>query len=298
MATDHSTNVPSLIDLTGRRFGSWQVIGIDPMRKYTATCRVSFWLCRCDCGKERTVKGQNLRNGTSTSCGCRFRGIDHVGKRFGRLTVIERSSRVGKKVFWVCRCDCGAVKDIEAYKLRKGESTSCGCFHRERSSAANRKHGQSNTVQYHSWAGMVSRCTNPKSPAWENYGGRGIRVCKRWLASAANFLEDMGPIPDDDHSIDRIDNNGNYTCGKCEECRERGQPANCRWATRFQQSCNRRTNRRLTHDGKSLTVREWCLLLGLKRNTIEGRLRSGWSVERILTTPQPPRRKSPTLPRP
>lgn len=120
---------------------------------------------------------------------------------------------------------------------------------------------------------MKDRCHNPNSPAFDRYGGRGIRVCERWRDSFANFFTDMGPRPTPKHSLDRIDNSGNY------------KPENCRWATDVEQAQNMRKNRFLTHDGRTLCASEWARVIGVKPGTLERRLNAGWSVERALTEP-------------
>ncbi len=133
----------------------------------------------------------------------------------------------------------------------------------------------SRTAEYRAWEHMKNRCYRPTVPGYKNYGGRGIRVCDRWLGEdgAANFLADMGPRPSAKHSVDRIDNDGDYT------------PENCRWATRAEQSRNRRRNVMLTHDGLTMCVADWADRLGIKRATLQIRVRRGWSVARMLTTP-------------
>lgn len=296
MATKHVSK-PKLIDLTGERFGSWTVTGRDHARPYTATRRVTYWLCRCDCGTFKSIRSLHLRNGETTSCGCVFNGIDLTGRVCGRLAVIGRAESRRNAVYWTCRCECGTVKAVASERLRSGATKSCGCLAREVAASVNRKHGLTSggswAPGYSSWNGMIGRCGNAKDPAFANYGGRGIYVCDRWLDSVA-FFEDVGLPPSREYSIDRIDNNGSYTCGKCSQCQERGQPMNCRWATRLEQSCNRRNNRLLTHDGKTLTLKEWCLRTGLKRSTIEARLKRGWSDSLALTVPSRlPKRQSP-----
>jgi hypothetical protein len=112
-------------------------------------------------------------------------------------------------------------------------------------------HGCSRTKEYISWQGMHARCKNSNNPGFKNYGGRGIKVCERWENSFLNFLQDMGPKPSKDHSLDRIDNNGNY------------EPSNCRWATQYEQGNNRRNNIFIEHNGKSRSVAEWSRILNL-----------------------------------
>lgn len=129
-------------------------------------------------------------------------------------------------------------------------------------------------VEYRVWAGMKVRCANPKSQDWHRYGGRGIAVCDRWRDSFENFYADMGPRPSSKHSIDRIDSDGNY------------EPANCRWATSKEQANNWKTrNRRITHNGETLSIPEWAERLGITRESLRDRLDAGWSVSDALTTP-------------
>jgi len=121
---------------------------------------------------------------------------------------------------------------------------------------------------------MIKRCTNPNTKGYSNYGGRGIKVCERWLHSFENFLADMGPKPSPAHSIDRYpDNNGNY------------EPKNCRWATRTEQSFNKRTNRLIQHNGETLPLSVWAGRTGMKRETIADRLAHGWTISDALTIP-------------
>jgi hypothetical protein len=101
------------------------------------------------------------------------------------------------------------------------------------------KHGMRNTSIYGVWRGMHKRCYLETEPAYHNYGGRGIRICNGWYRNFINFNADMGPKPDG-YSIDRIDNDGGYWCGHCDDCISHGWPANCQWATAKQQANNRR----------------------------------------------------------
>lgn len=161
-----------------------------------------------------------------------------VGKRYGRLIVLEKDLSKRKesqqRTRWVCKCDCGTVKSIQAYKLRVGEIKSCGCLRKENAGKLSKRHGKSRYAdgtirpEFNAWVGIKTRCYNKNRPEYERYGGRGIKVCGRWLDSFENFYDDMGERPTDDHSIDRIDNDEDYS------------PENCRWATHEQQSRNQR----------------------------------------------------------
>ena len=132
------------------------------------------------------------------------------------------------------------------------------------------RHGMHKTSEFRIWLGMKARCLNPANPGHENYGGRGITVCDRWM-SFANFFEDMGKRPTRYHSIERIDNDGDY------------EPGNCIWATRAEQNRNTRQNVYLTKDGITLTAAEWADRLGISRPTVYGRIRKGFPTEAVLS---------------
>lgn len=136
---------------------------------------------------------------------------------------------------------------------------------------------------YRSWEALKYRCLQPRCKRYADYGGRGIKVCERWL-TFKNFLADMGEKPTRKHSIDRIDNDGNYSCGHCDDCLINDWPANCRWATDKEQGNNSRQVKWLTLDGKTLTLTQWSEKLNIGISTLSLRLKYGWSVERALTT--------------
>lgn len=161
--------------------------------------------------------------------------IDLTGSRFGRLVVLERDGSLRGEAAWLCQCDCGRQKTTRGFSLRNGDTTSCGCVQRERTSAANKVHGRRQYVPgtpktYASWVAMRRRCTEPGNNRYHMYGGRGITVCERWANSFENFLADMGERPDG-MTLDRIDVNGNY------------EQANCKWSTATEQARNRRTSK-------------------------------------------------------
>ena len=201
-----------------------------------------------------------------TDMGKRYK--DLTGQVFGRLTAIEHLGLRKTRRFWLCRCSCGIEKEVVGYALMEGNTKSCGCLQSD-----NRyKHGQAYTSTYTTWESMKGRCDNPNNTAYADYGERGIHYVKEWR-EFSKFFADMGEKPEG-LSLDRIDNDGNYS------------PENCRWATPIEQASNKRTNVYLTHDGKTQTISQWSRDKGWDRAFIGQRRNAGWSTEEILTTPK------------
>lgn len=204
---------------------------------------------------------------------------DLAGQRFGRLVVLyDTGERKSRNVVWRCKCDCGNEVDVAGYSLTSGNTTSCGCYNRERSVEANTVHGMNRQGERHpvyaAWSRMLQRCENPNNKRYKDYGGRGIRVCEEWH-DAKVFIEwALSHGWREGLSIDRIDNNGNY------------EPGNCRWATLREQARNKRSNRLITFNGKTQSLAAWAEEMGINSSALRYRIyQLHWSVERALTEP-------------
>jgi hypothetical protein len=202
--------------------------------------------------------------------------IDLVGKKINRLTVISRDVNDKRgQLRWLCKCDCGNEKIVIGNNLKRGHTKSCGCFAIERAVETNTKHGQGGskefkpTSEYTTWKNILSRCYKENNIVYKYYGGRGVKVCDRWLSSFENFFSDMGKKPTPKHSIDRINVNGNY------------EPDNCRWATQKVQAGNTRSNKWIEYNGLKMIKVDWEDFLGIKRGKLYRYLKSGKSFKII-----------------
>lgn len=205
---------------------------------------------------------------------------DLTGQKFGLLTVEYIAPKKGKQTTWSCKCECGKIKPIRATHLKSGFIKSCGCFKtRYGDKNPNFKHGKRCSPEYWPWQALKDRCTNKNRRDFQDYGGRGITVCDRWLNSFENFYSDMGPRPSPKHSVDRIDNNKGYS------------PENCRWATLQEQARNRRLRKDNTSgiNGVSQTKNKWVAVISVNKEkihlgsyeTIHNAVSSRWVAEAI-----------------
>lgn len=197
--------------------------------------------------------------------------VDFTGNVFGRWIVLRRdTSRKKAFAIWLCRCVCGNIRSVPARNLITGKSRSCGCLRTEILIKRFTTHGMTKSSEYKIWHGMKKRCEDPSSISYPRYGGRGIRICKRWQRFE-RFYGDMGPRPSTEHSIDRINPAGNYS------------PKNCRWATPQEQSENRRNTYKI--GSEKLTLKEACRRNQIRYKAVHHRISRGWDIANALSTP-------------
>ena len=210
--------------------------------------------------------------------------VNLTGKHFGRLTVIRDTGQSRhESALWLCICDHGNADIpptkviVRSHNLRAGKTKSCGCWQKESRVKVGVTHGLCHHPIYFLWQGIKDRCLNSNDDGYHNYGGRGITVCKAWLdfvtfyewASTHGYQKDL--------TIERIDVNGNY------------EPDNCRFATRKEQSMNKRNSWLIPWRGERKHVEEWAEITGINKITIRQRIRRyGWSIDKALTTPPLP----------
>lgn len=208
---------------------------------------------------------------------------DLTGQRFGRLTVrhsaADSFTSTGRRlVAWTAVCDCGAVKTVRAQALSCGDTKSCGCLDRDVLIARNTKHGMTvrgapRPPEYSAWCHMIGRCEDQNDKHFADYGGRGVTVCAEWRHDFLAFLRDIGPRPSGRHSVDRIDNDGNY------------QPGNVKWSTPVEQGRNKRNNRLIEIDGEVATLPYWSERSGVMADTIWRRIERGVSARSAVFDP-------------
>lgn len=200
---------------------------------------------------------------------------DLTGQQFSRWTVLKRAENDALgRARWHCVCQCGNTAIVHGQDLRQGKSRSCGCLQRDIASKIKTTHGASNTRLFRIWCAMKQRCFDKNAQKFARYGGRGITICEEWLSFRvfSEWAKQNGYA--DDLSIDRIDNDGNYT------------PENCRWSTNKEQARNKSTNHLLSFRGKTQSIAQWADETGISYHALRSRINQyHWSVERALTTP-------------
>ena len=198
----------------------------------------------------------------------RFKDI--TGQKFGRLTAIKYLHNTeANKAVWLCKCDCGNFVEVVGSNLRSGMTNSCGCYKKDMHPI---EHGMSNTRIHKTWQNMKTRCYNKNYIQYKDYGGRGVKVCDEWRNSFKAFYAwAMSHGYEDTLTIDRIDNNGNYT------------PYNCRWVTTKQQNRNTRKTRKYAINGVTKCLKDWCRFYNIRYSTVLDRLNKlNWTIENAL----------------
>ena len=243
------------LELEGKQFGRWTVQKFDQIKNGRA-----YWIVICSCGTIKSFTSGYLASGKTKSCGCLQKELTHnlyfedlTDKTFTNLTILKFSHKINYKYkngnstnifYWKCKCICGNIIITSGTALRNGDTRSCGCLQKELVSKRSKTHGfsigtASQKRFFKIYLSMIQRCTNPNNPDYKDYGGRGIKVCDKWLESFENFIEDEWEnyykhelkYGIRDTSIDRWpDVNGNY------------EPENVRWATIEEQHRNMRTS--------------------------------------------------------
>ena len=200
--------------------------------------------------------------------------VSLLGNTYSYWTVIKYHGQdKHKKALWWCRCECGTERAVVGNNLARGISTSCGCHRKDAN--GKRTHGESRkSAEYRIWAGARGRCQNPENRAYKNYGGRGIQFSDQWVGPQGfqNFLACVGRRPTPEHTLERINNDGNYA------------PGNVRWATRHEQNRNKRSNVFVKHAGKMLVLVDACAAAGLNYRSIKSAIGRGMAAQTAFNT--------------
>jgi len=266
-------------DLTGKKFGHLTALRLAGRDKGGR----ALWECECDCKDKNHIvaDGYNVRSGHTSSCGCEKWSSgypkDLTGLIFGRLTVIGRDNIKRGNQYWLCKCSCdkNQITSVCRGSLVCGGTTSCGCYALEMLNKANITHGLSRSRIYDIWLGLKSRCYYKKLKQYCDYGGRGIEVCDEW--TRGNGFEEFNEWSMNNGysellTIDRRDNNGNYS------------PGNCRWINMKEQCNNTRRNLNIKYKGETKTLAQWCEFLNMPYHTVYHRLYDEkWDIEKAFT---------------
>ena len=253
--------------------------------------KTAYFKCKClKCGKIWDVAAKHIGSIKSCyDCHAKSRIVDLTNMRFGKLVPIRFVERRNGRTLWECVCDCGNHTIVGYSNLVNGITKSCGCYDSECKLQRNRDRRRCATSKdfscfpiisdhplYRIWSSMVTRCYNPNSNHYRNYGGRGIEVCDRWLGENGfeNFVRDMGERPSSKHSIDRINVNKGY------------EPSNCRWATTKEQSRNKQTTKYVYLNGCEIPLAELCEMFGLSYWCVSHKIRRGFDLDYIVHHPK------------
>lgn len=257
--------------------------GVKVLEKFREKGHTKYW-CICPvCGKRFSMKAETI--GIARQCkGCnaKSRIIDISGQRFGRLVALRFVGRVNGRTLWRCKCDCGKETITGYSNLYSGITRSCGCLgdesrkdtrFKKRRSVSREFEFQGNLDKHPLrliWKSMLMRCNNPHVKNYNNYGGRGIKVCDRWSGNLGfeNFVKDMGERPDGT-TLDRIDYNGDY------------EPSNCHWATSDEQANNRTDNVFIIERDRQITAKQFCKALGLNYWVAIKQIQRGYDINII-----------------
>lgn len=269
----------SKVDISvGDVFSHWTVL--DSAEPYVTprNVRVKRWVLRCECGTIATRNKNQLVSGQSRHCGCKIptRTVE-VGKTYKRLRVLAGPFVRGKYVKFKVRCEAG--HEFEQYGFALSGRAKSGCREcgkkspilREktrRTGLANKTHGMTGSPEYKVWSGIKNRCFREHDPAYYNYGGRGVTMAPEWVNDFPSFLAHVGKRPSKYHSLDRLDNDGNY------------EPGNVAWRTMEEQNCNRRNTRFVTYQGEEMPFSVFCRKVNGNYTKLYRRIfRLGWGVE-------------------
>lgn len=261
----------------GKKFGKLTITALDSLKKNGTP----VFAVDCECGNSYLKCGlDKLVSGKTTDCGCSKRNIEMLGKRFGRLVVIDKTEQRKKRsVIWKCKCDCGGEWFASSQDLNYGTVKSCGCIQKEK------QHFATHDPIHRVWNTMIERCYNPNKNQFYLYGGRGIGVCDEWrcgngnVKAFSNFYEwsiahgyknERLPNGKSKYTIDRIDTDGDYC------------PENCRWVTNAEQQKNKRADKLFTYNSETKTIKEWLKQYFVKYQDYYTLLRMGYDNKFIL----------------
>lgn len=220
--------------------------------------------------------------------------IELMKRKHGRIYILGSAGRDKRGAYYLeCLCDCGSITIVNMSKIVSGRTQSCGCLHDEKLLKSVTKHGNANWIGrkggshiiYSKWQSIKARCFYKTTPSYERYGGRGITICDGYRYNFEFFKNDLGEQPSPDHTLDRIDPNKNYSCGKCNHCISNGWLMNIRWADQETQANNKCRTIYITVYGTKMSVAQAARRLNVKRSTLASRLKNGWSEQKAIETP-------------